>query len=162
MASTSADVLFLNVRAFTAEAADPFAEAVAVKGNRILFVGSAEEAHTWHGPGTHLVDGGKAVDARFHRQPFPHAARVADRPVFIVGYDGHTAWANTLALKEAGIFHGGIVGPNSEIVLDEHGEATADCARAPRTGLRNSCQNRARQKCAACSKRDWRSHPAWA
>ena len=72
MASTSADVLFLNVRAFTAEAANPSAEAVAVKGNRILFVGSAEEAHTWRGPGTHLVDGGQCtlmpgfIDSHFH------------------------------------------------------------------------------------------------
>jgi predicted amidohydrolase YtcJ len=53
-------------------------------------------------------------------------AVVANRPVFIIAYDGHTAWANTLALQQAGILHGGDCGVNSEIVLDEHGEATGE------------------------------------
>jgi predicted amidohydrolase YtcJ len=53
-------------------------------------------------------------------------AVVNERPVFIIAYDGHTAWANTLALKQADIFHGGDCGVNSEIVLDEHGEATGE------------------------------------
>lgn len=51
-------------------------------------------------------------------------AIVADRPLIVFAYDYHSAWANTLALKLAGIFNGGACGPNSEIVLDEHGEAT--------------------------------------
>lgn len=53
-------------------------------------------------------------------------AILADRPVAITAYDGHTTWANTLALRKAGIFHGGECPPNSEIVLDEHGEATGE------------------------------------
>jgi predicted amidohydrolase YtcJ len=194
MASTKADVLILNAHVFTADEANPSAEAVAVKGNRILYVGSAEEAQAWHGLGTRLIDGAKCtlmpgfIDSHFHMlhgsiilddihpddattyeefaalvQSYAGAhpdkywlsgfglhynlgpghipltryhldALVADRPLFIVGYDGHTAWANTLALKEAGIFHGGEVGPNSEIVLDEHGEATGE--------LRESAQDR--------------------
>jgi len=53
-------------------------------------------------------------------------ALVADRPIYINAFDGHTSWANTLALKMAGIFNGGECGPNSEIVLDERGESTGE------------------------------------
>jgi predicted amidohydrolase YtcJ len=194
MVSTPADVLIQNVHAFTADKANPAAEAVAVKANRIVFAGSSADADAWRGPGTRLIDGGRGtlmpgfIDSHFHmllgslnlddihadsattyeevaaivkayaaehpdkrwlsgfglhysigpghvpltRQHLD--ALVADRPLFIVGYDYHTAWANTLALKEAGIFHGGAVGPNSEIVLDEHGEATGE--------LRESAQDK--------------------
>jgi predicted amidohydrolase YtcJ len=53
-------------------------------------------------------------------------ALVAGRPIYINAFDGHTSWANTIALKMAGIFHGGDTGPNSENVLDEHGESTGE------------------------------------
>ncbi len=53
-------------------------------------------------------------------------ALVADRPIYLNAFDGHTSWANTLALKMAGIFNGGECGPNSENVLDEHGESTGE------------------------------------
>ena len=53
-------------------------------------------------------------------------ALVADRPIYINAFDGHTSWANTLALKMAGIFNGGQRGPNCENVLDEHGESTGE------------------------------------
>ncbi len=194
MASPSADVLILNAHVFTADPANPSAEAVAVKANRIVFAGSAKEAQAWRGPGTRLIDGGQCtlmpgfIDCHFHlllgslslddihlesattyedcaallrsyAAEHPHKTWLSgvglkynlgpghmplerrhldpltgDRPLFIVAYDGHTAWANTAALQEAGIFHGGRVGPNSEIVLDEHGEATGE--------LRESAQER--------------------
>jgi predicted amidohydrolase YtcJ len=51
---------------------------------------------------------------------------VSDRPFYLNAYDGHTSWVNTLALKMAGIFHGGESGVNSEIIVDEHGEATGE------------------------------------
>jgi predicted amidohydrolase YtcJ len=53
-------------------------------------------------------------------------ALVADRPIYINAFDGHTSWANSLALKMAGIFKGGECGPNSENVLDEQGESTGE------------------------------------
>jgi predicted amidohydrolase YtcJ len=53
-------------------------------------------------------------------------ALVADRPIYLNAFDGHTSWVNTLALKMAGIFNGRESGLNSEIVLDEHGEATGE------------------------------------
>lgn len=53
-------------------------------------------------------------------------AILADRPIAITAYDGHTMWVNTLGLQMAGIFNGGECPPNSEIVLDKHGEATGE------------------------------------
>ncbi len=181
-----AQFLFENARIFTADPSQPSAEAVAVRDNRIAFVGSRAEAQEFKGPGTRVIDanGGtlmpgfidchyhmlygalnldgmqlaevtsyeellqavvsyaamRAADAwlagtglRYNVGP-GHApltrqhldALVADRPVYINAFDGHTSWANTLALKMAGIFHGSETGPNSMNVLDEHGESTGE------------------------------------
>jgi len=49
---------------------------------------------------------------------------VADRPVFLESYDGHTGWANTKALALAGIGRETKDPANGEIVRDEKGEAT--------------------------------------
>ena len=32
-------------------------------------------------------------------------AIIADRPIYINAYDGHTSWANTKALEMAGVLH---------------------------------------------------------
>jgi predicted amidohydrolase YtcJ len=54
-------------------------------------------------------------------------AMIADRPVYVGAYDGHTAWANTKALEMAGILHAGKeIGPNGIIVRDEAGIATGE------------------------------------
>jgi predicted amidohydrolase YtcJ len=54
-------------------------------------------------------------------------AIIADRPVYVGAYDGHTAWANTKALEMAGILHPGKeIGPNGIIVRDENGLATGE------------------------------------
>jgi len=66
-----ADTIVL-ARVFTADAGQPRAEAVAVRGRRILFVGDAEDASRLRGPGTRMVDGrGRTllpgfVDSHFH------------------------------------------------------------------------------------------------
>src|SRR6266404_4334359 len=50
---------------------------------------------------------------------------VADRPVYIEGFDGHTGWANTKALHLAGITTATPNPPNGEIVRDpKTGEPT--------------------------------------
>ena len=36
-----------------------------------------------------------------------------DRPLLIIGFDGHTAWANTEALRRAGLLQGREVGPTA-------------------------------------------------
>jgi predicted amidohydrolase YtcJ len=51
-------------------------------------------------------------------------AVVADRPAFMLAYDGHTAWANTRALAEAGLTRETPDPPNGTIVRDAEGEAT--------------------------------------
>ncbi len=181
-----AQYLIENARVFTADPSRASAEAVAVNGSRILFVGSRAEAQAYKGKTTRVIDaaGGTLmpgfIDSHFHimygalnldgMQLEPAAsyedlariilayaaehpsdpwlpgtglrynvgpeytplnrqhldALVADRPIYINAFDGHTSWANTLALKMAGIFHGGECGPNSENVLDDHGESTGE------------------------------------
>lgn len=183
---SSAHFLFENARVFTSDPSQPFAEAVAVRGNRILFAGSREDAKSFKGAGTRVIDAGGGtlmpgfIDSHYHmmygalnldgmqlepaanyeelsRIVLAYAAEhpdaawlsgtglrynlgpghtplnrhhldalVADRPIYINAFDGHTSWANTLALKMAGILNGGECGPNSEIVLDEHGQATGE------------------------------------
>lgn len=67
-----ADLLFTNARVFTADASLPAAQAVAVRGRHIVYVGSSDGARQWRGPGTQVVDaGGRSVlpgfiDSHFH------------------------------------------------------------------------------------------------
>ena len=184
--SDYADSLVTNAHIFTADPERPFAEALAVKGNRIVFVGGNIETAELRGPSTrvidgegrtllpgfidchyHLLDGSCTLDdlqledvasyeelraallnfsaqrpdaiwvvgygLRYDRGPdhIPLTRQHLDailstRPVAIFSYDYHTAWANTLALNQAGIFQGGECGLNSEIVLDENGMATGE------------------------------------
>jgi predicted amidohydrolase YtcJ len=51
-----ADKVFTNATVYTADDAHPTAEAVAVRGNLIVFVGSAEEAKAYVGQNTEVVD----------------------------------------------------------------------------------------------------------
>lgn len=67
-----ADFIITQARALTQNPAQPRAEAVAVRGNRIAFVGSAAQAADWRGPGTRVVDGQQCtllpgfIDSHFH------------------------------------------------------------------------------------------------
>ncbi len=51
-------------------------------------------------------------------------AVVRDRPVFLVGYDGHSTWVNSKALEAAGITRSTPDPPNGAIVHDASGEPT--------------------------------------
>jgi predicted amidohydrolase YtcJ len=68
----ASDLLLTHARAFTANPARPAAEAVAVQGSRIVFVGSSAEAAAWRGPATRVIDcGGRTllpgfIDSHFH------------------------------------------------------------------------------------------------
>jgi predicted amidohydrolase YtcJ len=180
-----ADLLFTHTRLFTADPDQPAAEAIAIQGNHITFVGSNAEAETWRGPQTRVIDArGRTlmpgfIDSHFHllwgsrelaaaqlgevrtleqlREIllFYAAAHpdqewingqgliymtpggtpltrhhldaiLPDRPVAVTAYDGHTVWANTLALQKAGILNGGEVPPGSEIVIGADGLATGE------------------------------------
>lgn len=189
--TSPATFLITNANVYTVDDANPHAEAVAVRGNRIVFAGSAAEADTWRGPATLVIDaGGRSllpgfIDSHFHLlhgslaldfvnlavadnpgavtttiQTFaaehpdrewlvgrglrydalPAAgltrqtldAVTGERPLLIIGFDGHTAWANTEALQRAGLLHGRAVGPNSEVMLDpDSGLATGELREPP-------------------------------
>jgi len=184
--SQKTDFLFINARVFTADLDQPNAEAVAVRGNRIVFVGSNADALAWQAPATKIIDARGCtlmpgfIDSHFHmmygalnmngmqfeqfdnyeivsqkikayaaehpndawlhgtglgynagpeKTPLTRQhldALVLDRPIYINSFDGHTSWANTLALKMADLLNGGECGANSEIVLDENGQATGE------------------------------------
>lgn len=176
--STYADTLFVNAAVYTADPLNPRADAVAVRGNRIVFVGRTADAREWRGPRTELVDaGGRSllpglIDSHFHLlwgalkldklrlddvdtlaelgaaiaayaaanparewiggvqlkySAIPDGERldrwfldaiVADRPLYLTAFDGHTVWVNSEALRRAGIVHGQATPAGSEIVMD--------------------------------------------
>ena len=70
--SPFADVIVTNANVFTADGANPRAEAVAVRGNRIVYVGGSFGVEEMRGQGTHVIDGGGNtlmpgfIDAHFH------------------------------------------------------------------------------------------------
>jgi predicted amidohydrolase YtcJ len=178
----SADFIIANARVFTSDESNPRADAIAVKGNRIIYVGSNEGAESFKAQSTRLIDArGHTVtpgfiDTHVHllwgsiwmgnaqlqgvRNPedlkavlldFADSNRtdpwvvgrgirygivstrqeldeiIADRPVYIGAFDGHTGWANTRALEMAHIL---ATDPramaNGIIVRDGQGIATGE------------------------------------
>jgi predicted amidohydrolase YtcJ len=67
-----ADFIITNAKVFTSDETNPYAQAVAVKGNRIVFVGSSEEVLSWEGIHTNVIDGNNRtlmpgfIDSHFH------------------------------------------------------------------------------------------------
>lgn len=182
----TADTIIANAQVYTVDPTSPHAEAVAVAGSRILYVGNAEEALALRGPQTEVIDGqGRTllpglIDSHFHllwgslkmddlqldaatnpqqvaEMVRAHAAAtsdewivgyqllysafaqgtqldrhfldaiVADRPLLLTAFDYHTAWANTEALRRAGILQGRQLPPGHEIVMDpQSGLATGE------------------------------------
>jgi hypothetical protein len=67
-----ADLLITHAHVFTADSTRPGAEAVAVSGQRIAFVGSAADAESWRGPSTRVIHAeGRTlmpgfIDSHFH------------------------------------------------------------------------------------------------
>lgn len=53
-------------------------------------------------------------------------AIIADRPIAMTAPDHHTVWANTAALKAAGILHGARTPPGHEVVMGPDGTATGE------------------------------------
>ncbi|MBD3664950.1 amidohydrolase [Sulfitobacter aestuariivivens] len=51
---------------------------------------------------------------------------LCDRPLAMIAPDHHTVWANTKALKAAGLFDGGKVEAGSEIVMGADGKASGE------------------------------------
>ena len=178
----SADVIITNAKIFTSDESNPHAQAVAVKGNRIVYVGTDEGAHSFKDASTRVIDGqGHTltpgfIDSHVHllwgsiwmgsaqlqeirtkedlknvlldfadnnrtdpwvvgrgikygivstRQELDEI--LADRPVYVGAFDGHTGWANTKALEMAGILNeDGREMANGIIVRDANGLATGE------------------------------------
>ena len=68
----SADLVIINAQVFTSDTNNLYAQAVAVKGNRIVFTGSNQDAGYWRGRSTRVIDaGGRTltpgfIDSHFH------------------------------------------------------------------------------------------------
>lgn len=179
---TPATFIIKNAKIFTSDENRPNAEAVAVKANRIIYVGDNQGVEPYIGRNTRLIDGqGHTltpgfIDTHVHLLwgsiwmgnaqlqevrtkedlknvllEFAEKTRteqwvvgrgikysivstrqeldeiIADRPVYIGAFDGHTGWANTKALEMAGILHDDRREmPNGIIVRDETGLATGE------------------------------------
>jgi predicted amidohydrolase YtcJ len=176
-----ADRVFLNGRIWTGEPGRPWAEALAVRGTKLIAVGKGSDVEDLAGKGTdvvdlrghfvapgfidahlHLLDGGlsleelrldgdstyaeirKAVSEWAQAHPDQHwvtgegwqyeafpagpptrlqlDAIVSDRPAWLVSYDGHSGWANSLALRLAGVTRTTKDPPGGTIGRDESGE----------------------------------------
>jgi predicted amidohydrolase YtcJ len=66
-AQSSADLLLVNGRVYTVDAARPWVEAVAIKGSRIVAVGSTAEIKALASPGSRTIDlGGAFVSPGFN------------------------------------------------------------------------------------------------
>jgi predicted amidohydrolase YtcJ len=183
--SQSADLIITNARALTLDPAQPRAEALAVVGSQIAWVGSSAGAERLRGPATRVIDAqGRTllpgiIDSHYHLQmgslklvdirfegarsyddlvgavrayAAAHADKpwlagyglsynilpgqgltrqdldqvVADRPLLVVAFDLHTAWANTRALELAGLLGGGFCEPGNQIVMADDGTATGE------------------------------------
>lgn len=185
-----AELILSNGAVFPMDARRSRASAVVVAGGRIVFVGADEEALSFRGPDTrvldlggrmvlpglhdshvHLVQGGLAqtvllflADATTLPQIQDEVARYAaahpdaswingggwdpsifpldgpthqmldavlpDRPIYLIGADGHTAWVNQKALELAGITAATPDPPNGRIVRDAWGEPTGTLREA--------------------------------
>ena len=187
MFGAPADYIFLNAAVYTVDAKQPTAQAVAVRDNRILYVGDNGGAIHHHAPQTQVINcGGRTlmpgfIDSHFHllsgslqldlldleaahsipdvleairnyaaanpelswiegvqvHYPAPaHQEQVFDRhlldtivpnrPLVLLSFDRHTMWANTEALRRAGLLHGRDLPPGSEIVMAADGAATGE------------------------------------
>ena len=177
-----AGIIIMNARIFTSDEANPRAEAIAIKGNRIVYVGTNAEAEAFKDASTRVIDAqGHTltpgfIDTHVHLLwgsiwmgnaqlqevrtkedlkkilvEFAEANKtsewvvgrgirynivstrqeldeiIADRPIYIGAFDGHTGWANTKALEMAGILKDdGRELTNGIIVRDEHGLAAGE------------------------------------
>jgi hypothetical protein len=178
------DIIITNARVYTVNAKHPWADAVAISGDRIAAVGSIKEVEKLRGTDTQMIDAkGHLVlpgitDSHIHflegsrlltqldltgvtsitevqKRVKEYAAShpnltwiqgrgwsyelfgekalpdkkyldevVPDRAVYLVGFDGHTSWANSKALEIVGFARNTPDPPNGKIVRDEKGEPT--------------------------------------
>jgi predicted amidohydrolase YtcJ len=182
--SQPADVILVNARIYTVKRQQAWADAMAVRGDKILAVGDKTKIETYRAKKTKVIDAqGRLVlpgftDCHIHfmdgslgltrvdlngaetvaeiqkrvkayadshpQEPWIQGMGwtyptfkptglpdkkilddvIADRPIYLVAFDGHSSWANSKALAMAGIDRNTPDPPNGKIVRDEQGEAT--------------------------------------
>ena len=177
----TADLVVRNADVRTQDAAAPAATALAVRGDRIVYVGDERGIGEWIGPGTRVIDAGGNTALPGLIDTHIHAAEAAlslggctlhdkqleiadaaatiracvaadktstwivinevnpagfranrhdldvierDRPLFLWGSDGHTAWVNTRGLELAGITRKTPDPDDGRIERDAKGDAT--------------------------------------
>jgi len=179
----SPDLILINGKVWTGESDSSFEQAIAIKGNLIIAVGSSDSIRSLADSKTQVIDlNGKLVSAGFNdahihflsgsmgltevdmtgtkssaditervnefatqnparewivgrgwqytsfESGLPDAESlkniVAEKPVFIKAYDGHSAWANKKALALAGIDRNTVYKEFGEIVKDKNGDPT--------------------------------------
>ncbi len=81
-------------------------------------------------PGSQLIIGNQAdytILSKSEALTRHHLDRILDdRPILLFSPDHHTAWANTIALTQAGILNGKAVGAGNEVVMEEGGVASGE------------------------------------
>src|ERR1044071_1946830 len=102
------DLILFNGKVFTADAANPNAEALAIRGERIVEVGTTKIISVLAGPSTKRIDlGGRVVvpgfnDAHFHHMPNPEGVTVQlPMPRGAVGRE--PTWDEVLAALPAAV-----------------------------------------------------------
>jgi predicted amidohydrolase YtcJ len=179
-----ADVIITNARIYTVNPQQKWAEAIAIRGEKIAAIGERKAVEQLRGARTKVIDAGgrlllpgfadchihfmegslgltqvnlndtktiaeiqQRVQAYANAHPketwilgmgwnypvFGPSALpskkilddvVADRPVYLDAYDGHSSWANSKALALAGIDRNTPDPPNGQIVRDANGDPT--------------------------------------
>ncbi len=126
----SPDMILVNARIFTAVDTQTFAEAVAIKGARILAVGTNREISALAGPRTRRIDvGGRLMipginDAHFHLALYPKVVRLPLE-------DLEPTWQQ---VREA-LIKAVASAPKGSILLGETGAAVFESAEANRNTL---------------------------
>ncbi|MSO61388.1 MAG: amidohydrolase [Acidobacteria bacterium] len=203
------DLIVINGKVYAGDGAADLAEAVAIRGNKVVRVGSNREIERLRRAQTtivdakggavvpgfndahaHFISGGLALDQvnlleattldeikdtiriwsevhpertwitgrGWYYQPFAGTlptrqlldTLVPDRPAYLVAYDGHTGWANSKALKLAGITRHTKNPPNGVIVKDPRtGEPSGALKEAAMALMKASPQPTAEDKVAA-------------
>lgn len=90
-------------------------------------LGAALRAADAADPGSHLLVGFSCVYAVLGPEPPTRHdldAILPHRPVFLTAPDFHAAFANTAALRAAGVLGGADAGPGSQVVMGPDGQAT--------------------------------------
>jgi predicted amidohydrolase YtcJ len=203
------DLIVINGKVYAGTGDETLAEAVAVRGNKVIRVGTNREIQRLRRAQTtvidaqggavlpgfndahaHFISGGLSLDQvnlleastldeiketvrtwsevhperewitgrGWYYQPFAGSlptrqlldTLVPDRPAYLIAYDGHTGWANTRALKLAGITRRTINPANGVIVKDPRtGEPTGALKEAAMALMTAAPQPTAEDKLAA-------------